>query len=197
MLFVTTSLGLQVPLLHPKPHDIKLRDIAHHLACINRFCGAPAIPFTVAQHSIVVAKDLERQSPRLGLLGLLHDGHEYVLGDMITPVKRAHFGDLPLPTERDALEDGLDRAIHGNFGIAMPDPDERMAIARADQVALATEWRDLMPEGTACPVTAPPAPRRIIPWPWHKAEEQFLKAFDRLAVLNGIKGPEVTEGSRL
>lgn len=188
MHFVTTSLGLQVPLDNPQAHDIQLRDIAHHLSLVNRFCGATHFPYSVAQHSIVVAGILQRHSPRLGLLGLLHDAHEYVLTDMITPVKRAHFGNTGFPTERDHLEDGLDRAIHARFSIALPDAKEREAIGLIDEVALATEWRDLMPQGTACPVAAPADRQVIKPWPWHKAEEEYLKAFERLSILAGIKG---------
>jgi hypothetical protein len=193
---IVTFLGLQVPLLNPKAHDIQLRDIAHHLATINRFSGAAQLPLSVAQHSCLVAEILERgMTPRHALLGLLHDAHEAYLQDMPTPVKVALFGSTGLPTDRDELEDGFDMAILAHFGIRPPDAKEREAIHLIDEVAFVTEWRDFMPEKVPCPKHAPADKYRIKAWPWALAEEKYLTTFNRLAILAGI-GPAQVNGAR-
>jgi uncharacterized protein len=69
-------------------------------------------------------------SPRWQLAALLHDAPEYVIGDMISPVKAAvgpHYGEL------DAR---LTAAIHLRFGlpIILPAP-VKAAIKRADRVS--------------------------------------------------------------
>ena len=55
-------------LVAPSAHSIRIRDIAHHLATINRFAGAPALPYSVAQHSVVVAKIIEQLQTELDAL---------------------------------------------------------------------------------------------------------------------------------
>lgn len=186
--YMVTSIGLMVPLARPRAHDIALRDIAHHLATLNRFCGAASLPLSIAQHSLHVAKLLEGLNPRVALLGLLHDAHEAYLGDAITPVKEAmsHALFAGMPSRRDELEAGFDAAIHERFGLAPPDATEKRNIALMDEVAFVTEWRDLMPEGVPCPAAAPPARWRVRPLAWPKAEEAFLAMFDKLSIAAGV-----------
>jgi len=83
--------GLRVDLLNPTPDMIRLSDIAHGLANINRFGGHTARPWSVAEHSLVVAGLLHRQfgNDRLTLAGLLHDATEAYLGDVVRPLKQA------------------------------------------------------------------------------------------------------------
>ncbi len=179
-----TYSGKCVDLLDPRFHQIDLKDIAHHLALTNRFNGATQLPYTVAQHSCFVATLLEaHKSPRLCLYGLLHDAHEAYVGDLIRPAQAAAFGDAA--TWRD-LCSGLDAAILVRFKLPQPTGFERKLVADADEVALATEWRDLMQGGVWNGIAAPdPAP--IKPMLWHNAEDKFLGTFARLSQLCGIE----------
>lgn len=76
--------------LHPE--DIRIEDIAHNLARINRFCGA--LQYSVAEHSVLASdmvwrlysKDDKEKLSALRLQALLHDAHEAYLGDIVTPV---------------------------------------------------------------------------------------------------------------
>ena len=85
--------GRRLDLLDPSPMDIEIEDIAHGLARVARWNGQTTgeHPFSVAQHSVVVEEivahirpDVE---PRWRLAALLHDASEYVIGDMISPLR--------------------------------------------------------------------------------------------------------------
>lgn len=83
-----TASGKQFDLLHPGPAMVDIRDIAYQLAIQPRYAGAtPASPFSIAQHSVHVADSMER--PEWRLAALLHDAHEFVMGDLISPVQTA------------------------------------------------------------------------------------------------------------
>ena len=109
-------------------------------------------------------------------------------GDVITPMKQALFGDTGLPTDLDEIEDGINRAIYKRFGIDPPSTRILDVVHLADRIALANEWRDLMPKSHPCPTTADPSPyiKRIFAYPWQLARRRFLEAFRRLAPAAGI-----------
>jgi hypothetical protein len=75
---------------------LSTRDIASTLARTCRFNGAlrddwPVQWHSVADHSVLVAAILIRWmglAAGAGLIGLFHDAHEALVGDIITPVKR-------------------------------------------------------------------------------------------------------------
>jgi hypothetical protein len=186
--FITTSTGIVVSLLEPKPEMIELRDIAHQLATINRFCGAALNPLSYAQHSVFLAELLEFYSPRHAVLGLLYCAPVAYLESMGDPNKEALFGRTGFATDRDEREEEFHHAIRRRFGIAPPSAKEREAIGVYDEVAFVTEWRDLMPPDAPCPKAAPAHKRAIKAWPWSLAEEKYILAFRRLAVLTGAKG---------
>ena len=87
--------GRRLDLLDPTPVDIEVEDIAHGLAFVARWNGQTFgdWPYSVAEHSLLVEQIFTRQNaktePRWQLAALLHDAPEYVLGDMISPVKAA------------------------------------------------------------------------------------------------------------
>lgn len=127
--------GRRLDLLDPSPLDIEIEDIAHGLARVARWNGQTtgAFAFSVAQHSLVVEDLVGHLKPGvdadLQLAALLHDGAEYVIGDMISPFKAVLGGDYK------AVEDRLGRAVHLRFGLpaAMPAPWKKL-IKRADLI---------------------------------------------------------------
>lgn len=124
--------GRQLNALEPKPDDIDLRDIAHHLSMVCRYGGACPRFYSVAAHSMYVAdllsEDLKRE-------GLMHDSSEAYLGDMIKAVK------VYCPDYRE-LEEKWERAIQVRFQLRAG-VDVKAAVKRADISALLAERRDV------------------------------------------------------
>jgi hypothetical protein len=179
MNYVQTFSGRKVVLSAPRASQIEITDIAHQLARLNRFVGATEMPISVAQHSVNVARilTLGKAGPLLQMKGLLHDAHEYVLGDIASPVKRA-ITELAGRNVLKILSDTVDLAIFARFAVLPFTADDRTAIKTADDSALAAEWRDQM-KGP-CPVPGKPAPFIIKSWPPDLAQEKFLSTFETL-----------------
>ncbi|MGI6245482.1 MAG: hydrolase [Pseudochelatococcus sp.] len=128
--------GRRLDLIDPSPLDVEIEDIAHGLARVARWNGQTlgAHIFSVAQHTLLVELFAEIADPALSrearLAVLLHDGAEYVVGDIISPFK-AVLGD----TYKD-IEKRLLAAIHIRFGLpARPAPALERAIKKADRAA--------------------------------------------------------------
>ncbi len=114
--------------------------IAHSLAQINRFTGHAVRPYSVAEHSllvadIVAAMGLDHHAQRLALM---HDGHECMCGDASSPVKTA------VGTAWMEFEHPLALLIRTAYNLRTPHVAHGKAVRHADLVALATERRDLM-----------------------------------------------------
>lgn len=128
--------GRRLDLLDPTPMDIEIEDIAHGLAFVARWNGQTRgeYAYSVAEHSILVTDIHARLAPnapvKWRLAALLHDAPEYVIGDMISPVKAA------VGPGYGALDDRLSAAIHLRFGLPASLPKTVKAmIKRADKVS--------------------------------------------------------------
>ena len=114
--------GRRLDLLDPTPLDIEIEDIAHGLAFVARWNGQTKgdYPYSVAEHSLLVEALLGRVcagiEPKWRLAALLHDAPEYVIGDMISPVKDA------VGPDYGALDDRLSAAINIRFGLPAVTP---------------------------------------------------------------------------
>lgn len=128
--------GRRLDLLDPTPMDIEIEDIAHGLAFVARWNGQTRgdHAYSVAEHSLLVEVIFSRQNPgiaaRWRLAALLHDAPEYVIGDMISPVKAAvgpGYGELDLR---------LTAAVHLRFGLPATLPTAiKKQIKAADNVS--------------------------------------------------------------
>jgi len=128
--------GRRLDLLDPTPVDIEIEDIAHGLAFVARWNGQTVgdWPYSVAEHSLLVEELFEDLSPgqpeRWRLAALLHDAPEYVIGDMISPVKSA------VGPDYGALDARLAAAIHIRFGLPADIPAKvKKSIKAADRVS--------------------------------------------------------------
>lgn len=128
--------GRRLDLLDPTPVDIEIIDIAHGLAFVARWNGQTRgdYAYSVAEHSLLVETLYSRMVPnapvKWQLAALLHDAPEYVIGDMISPVKAA------IGPDYGALDDRLTAAIHLRFGLPAALPiTVKKQIKRADKVS--------------------------------------------------------------
>lgn len=128
--------GRRLDLLDPTPFDIEVEDIAHGLAFVARWNGQTRgdYAYSVAEHSLLVEEIFGRLYPKAPikwhLAALLHDAPEYVIGDMISPVKAA------VGAEYGELDQRLTAAIHIRFGLPATCPATiKRQIKRADRIS--------------------------------------------------------------
>jgi 5'-deoxynucleotidase YfbR-like HD superfamily hydrolase len=132
--------GRRLDLLDPTPVDIEVEDIAHGLAFVARWNGQTKgdFAYSVAEHSLLVETLFTRMQPsapvKWQLAALLHDAPEYVIGDMISPVKAA------VGSAYGELDDRLTAAIHIRFGLPATLPVAiKKQIKKADNVSARLE----------------------------------------------------------
>lgn len=132
--------GRRLDLLDPTPMDIEIQDIAHGLSFVARWNGQTHgdFPYSVAEHSLLVLRIFESIKPkaRVGerMFALLHDAPEYVIGDMISPVKHA------VGSGYEDLDERLAAAIHVRFGLPAKIPaDLKKQIKQADKYSARLE----------------------------------------------------------
>lgn len=181
--------GRRLDLLDPSPLDVEIEDVAHGLARVARWNGqtSGAHIFSVAQHSLLV-EAVARQmrsglSARTCLVVLLHDAAEYVIGDMISPLK-AVLNDGYKPVENRILG-----AVMLRFGLPATMTREVQALAKAaDTIAAHHEAVTLagFAEAEALRFFGPlvslerEARGMLTPWTADEAKQQFLARFERL-----------------
>ncbi|MBO9647388.1 MAG: hypothetical protein J7605_02675 [Variovorax sp.] len=128
---------------------VRIEDIAHQLAQINRFCGATKRPYSVAEHSLLVSEFVQRdgRGATVQLAALLHDAHEIYTNDVSSPAKQA--------INLRAVQSGGTQAwrqferehedtVRRHFGVQTTFSAHRLVLQHFDLVALATERRDLL-----------------------------------------------------
>lgn len=181
--------GRRLDIIDPSPLDVEVADIAHGLARVARWNGQTRGPeiFSVAQHVLLVEALFAACEPEPPqgerLAALLHDGPEYVIGDLISPFKAAVGGDYK------RIETRLMRAIHVRFGLP-PDlaPELEKRIKAADRLSAFMEATTLagFAEGEAKRLFGEPklSVRRfagfLAPMRPDEAEARFLARFTEL-----------------
>lgn len=208
---ILTLANLQgIDLRNPRACDIDFDSFAEHLAKENRFNGAtPGLVYSVAEHlcrgvdAILAATGDET----LAAYFSLHDGHEAVLKDLTTPLKRAiaeeckeKFGVLAehVLCAINNLEYRHDVAIHEAAGLPWPmDTAMQIKVKHWDLVMFVTEWRDLM-QGAKHPRPQDyegldPLRDAIIPWHWQTAKRALKIRWKRLLPSLQVKSHENQE----
>lgn len=158
--------------------SIVIEDIAGSLSNLCRFNGHTREFYSVAQHSVSVSRLCP---PPLRLAGLLHDAHEAYVGDTSRPVlvvlhKVGQVDGLRM------LRQTFDAAIGRRFGFN-PDDFRHQAVRTADDVMMATEFRDLFPsrdttEGFGIEMV--PRAQPVSPCDPAMARRLFLEEFKRI-----------------
>jgi hypothetical protein len=142
--YIYTYYDLAINPLDPQSYQIRIEDIAHHLALCNRFAGATREPISVAQHLVYASYLCWNKpcswcggaaapvclctrcngtglilTPDVALQGLLHDASEAYLGDVTKWLK----GTPEFAAYRVA-EARVQATIYTLFGCALEDAPE-------------------------------------------------------------------------
>lgn len=136
--FLQTRAGHSFYPKEGKISTVTIEDIAHALSNLCRYNGHCRKFYSVAEHSVLVAKIIRHIWPHdknAIWAGLLHDATEAYVGDVTTPLK------ITMP-QFMALEDKVARQIAKTFKIKWNKRTvERVKIA--DMIALSTEAHKL------------------------------------------------------
>jgi hypothetical protein len=125
----------------PRSSEVRLEDIAGSLAHTCRFGGHCRRFYSVAEHSLYVARELADHGERLQAYGLLHDAGEAYVGDIPRPVK-SRLGDF------EAVEARIREAVWEAVGLPVPTEAEWEAVMAADDRLLAHEADRLLDDGS-------------------------------------------------
>lgn len=139
--FIETYTGHQFYPFDPQPDAVRLADIAGGLAHTCRFGGHCKHFYSVAQHSLLVGRELSDHPPRIRAYGLLHDAAEAYLGDIPRPIKD-EFGAVERAEER------ILAAVWTAFDLPPPSPAEWSVVTTADDRLLAYEASELLSDGS-------------------------------------------------
>ena len=118
--WMMTYTGKRVFPLDVKIDDIDIRDIAHSLALQCRFNGHVSDFYSVAEHSLLICKALQKNEvggTLLHISALLHDAAETYLSDMIRPLKIS-LADAYGPIRRAGEK--IDLLIADKYGLPRP-----------------------------------------------------------------------------
>ena len=171
--WMQTYLGLKFWPVDPRPEEVSIVDIAHALACQCRYGGHSSEFYSVAQHSLIVSHIVPAEHAKWGLL---HDAAEAYLVDLPRPIKRFS----ALGNQYKHIEERLMACICQRFGLEI---DEPSSVKEADNIALMTEKRDLMPNSPdKWAETAEPLEAIISPMSWVQAKRAFLERFGELGI---------------
>jgi len=176
--------GKQLFIFEPERSVICIEDIAHSLSYICRYGGHCTRFYSVAQHSFLVAELMLRHVSGLAIpfreacdmvkAALLHDAAEYVLGDMLRPLK--HSGEMETYLR---LEEKWEHEIFRTFCVKSVYQQHKALIKKFDWVMLATERRDLMTAVENRPWTfrEPPMEEKIEEVSIEVVKHRFLQRF--------------------
>jgi hypothetical protein len=185
--------------------DVDIAEMASSLSKIVRWSGRHrGAGISVAQHCVMGADALFRETGDAIAAGyfLVHDGHEYLIGDMTRPTVKALDADIAaaladIGIGGDALsgiatnaarrlKDRLDTAIHAALGLppigAMP--LYRRMVAEMDERMCLAESRELYGAGDIPLVRHDLPPPKLVDslakrWPPALAEEKYLERLSR------------------
>lgn len=152
-----TYTGKYIDVFNPDSEQIVIEDIAHALSLTCRWAGHLKEFYSVAQHSVLVSKEVPDEYK---LQALLHDASEAYINDIPSPAKKRL-------TDYKLLEDNLMSVIAKKFEFEFP---LSQATTEADRYLLEREWHSLVENNV----------NDIIPLSPNDAECLFLQTYFEL-----------------
>ncbi len=146
--------GKKFSFLDPQSEDVYFDDVIMALSQICRFNGHCNGFYSVAQHSLNVARLVTENK----YTALLHDAPEAYYGDLSTPFKVAL--EQKIGSGLRTILDNIDKVVAEALNYNYPIPDE---VKCADLIMLTTEKRDLLKPLSWDRELSPPANFRCQP----------------------------------
>ncbi|RWX28479.1 hypothetical protein EHH54_32455 [Rhizobium leguminosarum] len=170
-----TASGRKFFPMDPRADEVFIDDIAHSLSMQCRYAGHCQRFYSVAEHSVLMARHLRWEGVDVALWALLHDASEAYLVDVPRPVK-------PYLEGYKAAEAKVMAAVALRFGLegempaAVHDADNRII---ADELVnlVRMDWHARY-EGKELGVT-------LRYWSPEKAKEEFMATFQALMDCRG------------
>jgi hypothetical protein len=165
--------GVKFYPLNAKSELIFIEDIAHSLSLQCRFNGHCEKFYSVAQHSVLVARKCPDEYK---LWGLLHDASEAYLSDIISPIKNTI-----LYEDIKKIDKALEKQILNEFNVQITDKGKKI-VKSVDMRMLVTEKKWLMKNTYRwqCEDEYKPYDMIIKPWSAKKSAMEFTKLFNKL-----------------
>jgi hypothetical protein len=118
--WINTFSGVAFHPLEPSAEDVRLVDIAHSLSQECRYTGHTLSFYSVAEHSVLVAKGVKALGGSLNdqRWALLHDATEAYLSDISSPVKKHPSFSFYREVEKRLMD-----SIAEHFKLEGPEPD--------------------------------------------------------------------------
>jgi uncharacterized protein len=155
--------------LSPQPEEVFIEDIAHSLSMQCRYAGHCKQFYSVAEHSVHLARHLRWEGVEVALWALLHDASEAYLVDVPRPVK-------PFLAGYKDAERQVMAAITRRFNMQ----EEMPAIVHdADNRIIGDELVNLLPMAWHARYDNPLGVNIRCWYPW-QAKEEFLATFEAL-----------------
>lgn len=174
--FMQTYTGRKFWPMDPRADEVFIEDIAHSLSLQCRYAGHCLRFYSVAEHSVHIARWLlDKHSALTALYGLLHDAPEAYVVDVPRPLK-------PFLANYKEAEAGVWSAIARRYGLA---EDMPAAVHEADGRIIADELVNLLPMEWHGRYAGEELGVTLEYWSPEEAEVEFLAAFDALTAMAG------------
>ncbi|NKJ03159.1 hypothetical protein [Rhizobium sp. SG741] len=169
--FMATYTGRQYWPCDPRPEEVFIEDIAHSLSLQCRYAGHCILHYSVAEHSVLIARWLRSTyGPMTALYGLLHDAPETYCVDVPRPLK-------PWLANYKEIEQRNWLAVAKRFGLNAEIPD---IVHEADTRIIGDELVNMRPMPWHARHNNPLGVW-IRCWTPQEAEQEFLWTFEALA----------------
>ncbi|MBB2818965.1 UNVERIFIED_ORG: hypothetical protein GGD59_002210 [Rhizobium esperanzae] len=167
--FMQTATGRKFWPMDPRAEEVFIEDIAHSLSLQCRYAGHCLRFYSVAEHSVLLARHLRWEGVDVALWALLHDASEAFLVDVPRPVK-------PYLDGFKAAEAKVMAAVTRRFQLQAEMP---AVVHDADNRIIADELENLVPMDWHGKHNEPIGVR-LRYWSPEKAKEEFLATFQAL-----------------
>lgn len=173
--WIETYTGRMVTPLQPDPATLSITDIAYALSNKCRYSGHTAMFYSVAEHSVIMARfALNRGEVDGARWALLHDAVEAYIPDVPRPLKPG------LPGWRE-IEEDMEIAVIAHFGLGPLPLAVLDMVKRLDTRILLREAGVLLTSGGLnWRIDGRPLPVTIHGWQPAQARAEFMSLFAEL-----------------